>query len=362
MEKTLLELYGKLSSEYWMYVFIAVVAVAFLISLIAGLVAGDFAKIKSNMKGASGKSANVIAYMKKMPATIKGLYKTARLANVKPSSLVTEDVCVDKPYNRSLLSKVWLVTFVATVICGGCASLLSSIACPLVLIIGGLLTLIGGIIGRAAHSGAVKTYNKFAPLMDGDQPAAPQAQQAYAQQPQAQGQAVHEAQATYEEARTYEAQTYEAQATYAEQPTYGAQPYNDSFDDEPPVVMQQPQESDEEIRKRAREEAMAQARAQQAQAQSQAQAQAQARAQAAQPKAQPQHTAAQPTGSSSADEVIARIEAISRDGAPRETMREVATMLQKERAKPENKTPEQQKRLNEALSKLLKAMSAATKK
>lgn len=332
MEKTLLELYGKLESELWAYVFIAVVAVSFLVSLIAGLVGGDFAKIKSNMKGAGGSSANVVAQMKKMPSSVKNLYKTARMANVKPSSLVTEDVCVDKPYNRSLLSKVWLVTIVATLICGGCVTALSTVAYPLVYILGGLLTLIGGVIGKTAHSGAVKTYNKFAPLMDGDQPAAAaQAQQAYAAQPQ-------------------QATTYEPQAAYAEAQSYDAQPYNDSFEDEQPVVMQQPQESDEEIRRRAREEAMAQARAQQAQAQAQAQA--------AQPKAQPQ----QPKGSSGADDVIARIEAIARDGAPRETMREVATMLQKERAKPENKTPEQQKRLNEALSKLLKAMSAASKK
>ena len=72
--------------------------------------------------------------------------------------------------------------------------------------------------------------------------------------------------------------------------------------------------------------------------------------------------AAAQSGTSSADDVIARIEKIDREGAPRETMREVATLLQKERAKPENKTPEQQKKLNEALSKLLKAMSAASRK
>lgn len=62
------------------------------------------------------------------------------------------------------------------------------------------------------------------------------------------------------------------------------------------------------------------------------------------------------------DDVIAQIEKIDRDGAPRETMREVAQLLQRERNKPENKTPEQQRRLNEALSKLLKAMSAASRK
>lgn len=57
------------------------------------------------------------------------------------------------------------------------------------------------------------------------------------------------------------------------------------------------------------------------------------------------------------EDVVARIDRISREGAPVSVMREVALLLQQERAKPENKTPEQQRRLNEALSKLLKAMS-----
>ena len=90
-------------------------------------------------------------------------------------------------------------------------------------------------------------------------------------------------------------------------------------------------------------------------------AQQAARRQQPQPQPQPQPVV-QSAGPSSADEVIARIEQIDRDGAPRETMREVASLLQKERQKPENKTPEQQKKLNEALSKLLKAMSAASRK
>ena len=80
----------------------------------------------------------------------------------------------------------------------------------------------------------------------------------------------------------------------------------------------------------------------------------------AQAQAQAQYSQASSI-SPSAAEVISRINAIEANGASRETMREVATLLQKERAKPENKTPEAQKRLNEALGKLLKAMSGATK-
>ena len=64
---------------------------------------------------------------------------------------------------------------------------------------------------------------------------------------------------------------------------------------------------------------------------------------------------------STADEIVARIDAIERDGATRDAMRDVAMQLQKERAKPENKTPERVKQLNDALSRLLKAMSGAKK-
>ena len=98
------------------------------------------------------------------------------------------------------------------------------------------------------------------------------------------------------------------------------------------------------------------------------QASAQAAAHATAAQAQPVHSnpapaqAATSAATSSADEVIARIETIKREGAPITTMKEVALALQKERAKPENKTPEMQRKLNEALAALLKAMSSANKK
>lgn len=375
----LIKLFGeqlKLSADTWLIVLMAVVIVTFAVSLIAGLVGGAFNKIKGNMKRAVKNPNTAVAQMKTMPVSVKNLYKTARISNAKPSTLVTQQVCVDEPFKHSIASKIWLVTLIATLLCAALAPLTAVIAAlpekgkpaellaeaakkasaiylsPIfIIILGGILTMIGGIIGKAVYGGAVKTYGKFAPVIDGDQ----------------HGGADHEPQAAqpaYEQpVNTYEPQdnTYEPQAAYAEpqaevyneQPMY-AEPqaaYGNATAYDEPVVMATPQESDEEIRRKAREEALAQAKAQQAAAQAQAQAQAQ-QAQQAKPAG----------GSSSADDVIAQIEKISREGAPRETMRDVATLLQKERAKPENKTPEQQKRLNEALSKLLKAMSAATKK
>ncbi len=370
----------KLSADVWLIICLAVLVVAFAVPLIAGLVAGRLKAVKTVMKSAIAHPQTAVAAMKRMPASIKAQYKNARMGNLRPSMLVTEQMCVAEPYKRSLISKVWISTLAATVVCSGVAyfsaptvpenSVSALVISPLtVFILGGLLTAIGGIIGKCVYGGAVKTYEKFIPVLDGDQvkgaePAAAQAaQQPAYSEPQA---AYSEPQTAYAEAQpVYEEQPQqvyaEPQAAYAEpqQTAYAeAQPV---YEEQPQVVNVAPQESDEEIRRKAREEALAQARAQQQQQQAQAAAQQQAaqqqaaQQQAAQPKAAP-------AGGTSADDVIAQIEKIDRDGAPRETMREVATLLQRERAKPENKTPEQQKKLNEALSKLLKAMSAASRK
>lgn len=73
--------------------------------------------------------------------------------------------------------------------------------------------------------------------------------------------------------------------------------------------------------------------------------------------------AAEPQGvSGSADEVIKKIEKASAEGAPLSTMKEIALQLQQERAKPENKTPETQKKLSDAQVLLIKAMSSAMRR
>lgn len=391
----------KLSPDMWLYIALGIIVVAFLVTLIVGLLTGEFKKVKGLMSSAASKPGAVIAVMQKMPIHISKQYKRARVMNMKPSDLVTEQECVALPYKRSLVSKIWLVTFVATVIAAGiafCAGFIASstddavlVNAPyllgiIALLVGGLLTLLGGIVGKVVYGGALKTFVKFAQAIDGDggQAHAQAATQAQAQQQAMQVQQAMQAQQAYAYApeQVVEESVVEAQTEYAGETQAGyAGDDNDAYVEQPmaaePVfepVMQQEQESEEEIRRRAREEAMAQMRAQQ-----QAQAEAHAAAQAAQHQHQEEamaqmraqqqaqahaaaHAQAAPTGSSSADSVIARIEQIDREGAPRETMREVATLLQQERAKPENKTPEQQKRLNEALSKLLKAMSAASKK
>ena len=374
----------KINTEIWLYILMAIVAVAFFIALFAGLLGGEFKKVKSLMATVAKNPGVAVASMKQMPIAIKNRYRQARMSGVKPSDLVTEQECVNVPYSRSLVSKIWVITFVTTVICAAIAYFVAPLAAsgeliratesgtgedvkylanaaalmPLtVIILGGLLTLIGAIVGKSAQGGAVKLYARFAQAIDGGDAGrtAQPVQQGYPAGAQAQPQEPIQS----EPMAAYSAQTAEpvfepvGQAEYAEpvaQPVYEqpAAAYAEPVVQEPAVDTAAQQE---EARRREREEKIAAARAAQAQAQAQAQVQPQ-QAQAARPAAT----------NTSADDVIARIEQIDRDGAPRETMREVAQLLQKERAKPENKTPEQQKKLNEALSKLLKAMSAASKK
>lgn len=378
---------GKLSLEpdIWLYAMLAVVVLAFVIALVIGLASGEFVKTKSVMKLAVARPATALAALKKLPAGVKTQYKNARMGNIKPSVLLTKQACVDEPYKRSFLSKLWRVTLIATAFAaamawcliplskanvtpGGdsaedlaaaitAAAKLQSyvyIAPLVVLLVGGILTIVGGIIGKASYAGAVKLYGKFMPVIDGDQRAV-EAGQAYSE-PQKQTYDEHayaEPQQAYAEPQQAYAEPQQAyaepQQVYAEPQQVYAEPQQ-AYAEPQAVVTPQPQESDEEIRRKAREEALARARAQQAQAQAQAQATQ---------SAQPQQQAF--AGNSSADEVVARINQIEREGATREVMREVATQLQKERAKPENKTPERQKQLNDALSKLLKAMSGARK-
>ena len=73
----------------------------------------------------------------------------------------------------------------------------------------------------------------------------------------------------------------------------------------------------------------------------------------------PKPAAAFPYADPQKEDVVAQIERITASGASKQTMLDVAKLLQAERAKAENKTPEQQRRLNAALATLLRAISAA---
>lgn len=380
--------YIKLAPEYWAIILIGVVVLTFLIALITGLAAGRFITIKSLMTKMVAVPGSVVKLMKKMPLTIKKKYKRARLANQDPSTYVTERDCVTEPFGNSLISRLWLVTFVATVICtllaffivplaltavaeptdGASYSVYAIPAC--VAIVGAVLTLIGGIVGKAVYGSALKVYAKLVPVMDGDAKNADR-QQPQMQQPDNAAYGMTAEPVMFGEMPPQDAPVQAQQSQFEEshpifteqQPVYD--PRQDYFEpvQEAPVIVEPPQAArptPEELKRKEREE---QAAARKAAAQQYAAEQAAARKAASEHAARARAASrAEAVSSGSADDVIARIEQIDREGAPRETMREVAALLQKERAKPENKNPEQQKKLNDALSKLLKAMSAASRK
>jgi len=78
------------------------------------------------------------------------------------------------------------------------------------------------------------------------------------------------------------------------------------------------------------------------------------------PKATPTPKAA--TSSGSTDDLLQKIGRAIEDEAPLATLKDLALRLQQERAKPDNKTPEKQKKLSETQIKLMRAMTTAMKK
>ncbi len=378
------DILGELNCVMLLAVALGIVAVVFIIGLILS-VGGDLSKFKKVVatvkKNPTLTACNATA--KELPLRVRKQYKKFKQTNCKPDDAITPDAAVYSPYKESVAAH-----FPGAVMAAGILCILFSffaglyvkdaenymIATLLVTVGVMIFRLLAGIISSSIVRGGIKAYNTYMDIL---------------------GKAVSgsgESAETIEQSKSDEIPFVRADENIVtEQP----KPYGDTFDapthisvelaDEttaeihtaaepiPQTVVVEPsQESEDAMRARARAEAMAQARAEQAQreaaAQAAAQAQAaqaaaqQAQAQAAQAQAQAAQTQAQPASGSSADDVIARIQKITQEGAPLATMKEVALLLQRERAKPENKTPERQRKLNEALAALLKAMSGATRK
>ena len=389
MTKKIIELLLKLpkaiQADLGLYVGLGLTAVVFLIALIAGLVSGGALK-KGKCKAAVLAEYKARAVSRMAVATAVGAVAAAAVG-----------VGLSMVYNGTTL-----FTSAEGII----------IACTAVL--GGILSSVSAIVSSAVLKGALKKCpDKHAHESANENPAPrpvyEQPKHMY-EQPQTANESVgadaysapvynsvKEEQPVYEqpepqaEQPAYEQPTYEPpvyeQPAY-EQPVYEqpeqAEPAYESRVEEQPVY-EQP-ETDEmqkeaEEKARAREQAIAALKAEQeARARENAENEAakaaaqlrleELRAQrGAQVKAQREaaaranaEAAANARPSVSTEDVIEQIEKIDRDGATLPVMREVAMLLRKERAKPENQTPEQQKKLNEALAKLLKAMSAANKR
>ena len=377
----------KFGTFFWAIPAIAILLLAFVIGLALSF-GGDLGKFKKVAKSAIGipTNAHFQATAKAMPIAVRKQYKEVKQTGKKPSDVITLDACVYTPYQVSGAARfpslmtafgVFAVMFVF-----GFAELrvVDYISVLIVILLALVFRLIAGIVSRCILSSGVKTYNAYVAALDNYLKVQVGGEQEQAPTP--------EFNANAEENPAPAAETYNASGDIpfasADEPIkptefdYGnttvvqqTPVYGSTFEPErievteipeEPVVMAPPTETEAEIKARARAEAMARARAEQAQRAQAAQAQPQPQPQP-QPKPQPKPQAQFSfSSSSSANDVIARIDKITKEGAPLSTMKEVALQLQKERAKPENKTPDMQRKLNEALAALLKAMSNANKK
>lgn len=373
----------KLGGFFWTIPAAAVLLIAFVVGLVLSF-GGDLGKFKKAAKAAiaTPTAANFQTTAKEMPIAVRKQYKEVKQTGKKPSDVISLDACVYTPYQVSGAARfpslmtafgMFAILLEFAFVLMGATQLL---AFAVIILLAVIFRIIAGVVSRVALGSGVKTYNAYVEALDKNLKVEPHAGE-YVQTAPGQEATVVEPMnamggdipfASADEPIRPVVQDYAE--TVVQTPVY-----DDTFgeperieveeDDSEPIVMAQPTESEAEIRARARAEAMARARAEQAQRAQAAQAARQAQAQNARQQAQAQtaQAASNDAGgmSAGAEEVIARIDKITQEGAPLSTMKEVALQLQKERAKPENKTPDRQKQLNDALSKLLKAMSGAKK-
>lgn len=379
MTKKIIELLLKLpkavQTDLGLYVGLGLTVAVFLIALIAGLVSAGALK--------SGKCK----------AAVLAAYKSRAVSRVAAATAVGTVVAagvgvgISTVYNGTL-------TFTAS----------EGVIMACTVLLGGILTAVSAMISAAVFKGALKKCpdkhsHENTVENQTEQPAHRSFEKATtadesAVQTDAYVPPISEEQPTFEQPESqpekppvYEQPIYEQPAF--EQPAYeepvqetaeyAEQTFEQPVYEQPAYEAEQPSEDEEKAR--IREEAIAALKAEQeARARENAENEAakaaaqqrleELRAQrAAQVKAQREaaaranaEAAANAQPSVSTEDVIEQIEKIDRDGATLPAMREVAMLLRKERAKPENQTPEQQKKLNEALAKLLKAMSAANKR
>ena len=388
------EILGKLNGMILLIAALGIVAVVFVLGVVFAL-GGDLGKFKKVAKKFIKEPTlnNCNATAKELPIRARKQYKTVKQTGCKPDDAITPDACVYAPFKESAAAHMPGAVMAAGIL----AILFSFFAAPFVkesaagnlnivyvlpaVVTAGVMIfrLAAGLVSSAILKSGMKAYNGYVgvlgKVLSGGGAAAHEAENGSAP--------------AYEhstgEPRAFDA-TFDAPERITvelaeEENEVKAEPVTETVAEAETVVMAEPVEDEAAQKARARAEAMAAARAEQAAAQAAAaqaaqaaaqkaaeQAAAQAAAHATAAQAQPVHSnpapaqAATSAATSSADEVIARIETIKREGAPITTMKEVALALQKERAKPENKTPEMQRKLNEALAALLKAMSSANKK
>lgn len=298
------QLAEKMTADQIGYTLLGALGLVFVVSLIVALGSRERRKFRKGARrliAAEGK--NAAACIKTMPQAVVSAFNRAETLGGNPADFMSAEACVSVPYRVSAMSKLAFINFCSTIFLAVLGQSLVAywdiLATPanvtlLILICGAVLTFAAAIIGAVSYRNSMRDYTGFVAVLS----------RAYADRKPA----------------SVSAPAATADAQFV-----------------PPAPAVQPV------------------------------AYAPVAPQPAAPAAPAAYTAPQPAAPAAPyaevrpvvpeEDVVARIDRISREGAPLSVMREVALLLQQERAKPENKTPEQQRRLNEALSKLLKAMS-----
>lgn len=300
------QLAEKMTADQIGYTLLGALGLVFVVSLIVALASRERRKFRKGARrliAAEGK--NAAACIRTMPQAVVSAFNRAETLGGNPADFMSAEACVSVPYRVSAMSKLAFINFCSTIFLAVLGQSLVAywdiLATPinvtlLILICGAVLTFAAAIIGAVSYRNSMRDYTGFVAVLS----------RAYADR---------------------------IPASVRPAPAAADAPFV------PPAPAVQPA-------------AYAPVAPQPAVTQPAAPA-----AYAAPQPAAPAAPYAEIRPVVPEEDVVARIDRISREGAPLSVMREVALLLQQERAKPENKTPEQQRRLNEALSKLLKAMS-----
>ena len=412
MFETIYDLIAGTSGDIWIYAALCVIVLVFLIFLILGLLTGEQKKFKSAAKIFLSDPNEKTAFMsaKKMPMKVRKQFKQAKMTGLKYSDCISYDACVSEPYQKSLISKFVISTVLATVfsfflVFSLMFLFIFSIPIPvgihiyvgpvLVLVLGFLLIIIAAIIAMLVKKGLNKIYEKYIdeldklsasnlemPMEESQEYVAPIKKQKKQKPQREEPQDIQTRGFGFSGPLTHQDTFNSPTSLDIEIDSVGVMEDNKgarfveaepvfSIDSQPEVVATPPPPPkvpnnnivderaavDAEVKKAVEE-------AERARKMAETKPGTITRTETTTTTFETVIATPPPSQSSSqsADDIIQKIEKISKEGAPLASMKEVAMLLQQERAKPENKSPEQQQKLNAALSMLLKAMSTAGKK
>lgn len=395
----------EIKNDFGAYVGCALAIIVFALALSVALVAtGELGTFKRQALSALEEPSHdhIMAQMQCMPTKVKKMYKRAILTCAKPSDIVSVDAAVNVPFARSMISKLPVFTaigaFVAmTVGVGistgteGVVGASAGIAATIIGFVGGALVLASVLVSSVTYKNAIVVYdalmdaldslaknNDFIDIQDvsddsaqntgGDWNGTAEPQQARSgenatfatSQPEADAAARQAEELARQKAAQAEARRKAEQealaAQKAAQQAAMAKAAQEAIAAQKAAMAKAAQAAQAEQNRNAAQQRLEELKAQR-EAQMRAQHEAQAQQRAAQAAANGENAP-----SVTAADIIAKIDRLDLRGGTLAEMKEAALLLQKERAKTENRTPELMKSLSDAQMKLMKIMNAAIKK